>query len=75
MVEYRERLKKLRQARNAVVGTHSRLTVNTWYHGEEVKFAELIGAANIKAHLAAMLDHEIAETVLSIETHGVVVDE
>jgi hypothetical protein len=76
VVEYRARLKRLRLAREAVSeGAGGKLSCSTYHDGEQYDFVLMLSKATLKAHLTALLDHEINETVRAIEAHGVVVDE
>lgn len=75
MADYRARLKQLRDAREACLSSANSLVVRTWRHGGEIDFAALLSKSAVRASLATMLDHEIGETVRSIEAHGVEVDE
>lgn len=76
IAEYRETLKTLREA-HAATKTDAGCKINckTWYHGADIDFNALLPRARIKAHLEQMIQHEINETVRSLEAHGVVVDE
>ncbi len=74
IVEYRAKLTSLRAARNSLDGDRN-ISCSTWYRGEEYNFCALLSKTAVKQSLAILLDREIAETVRSLEAHGVIVDE
>lgn len=74
VIEYRDKLAKLRALRDALIKGSTKPTVWVMVDGENLDLVSLLGPTNIKRELVGIITDEVGNLIRQIEAHGVVVD-